>query len=252
MMRSSELAPLDLLWLRSVLHDLDVPLRLLAAISDALNSETTEAEHRATMLTQLPGAIHRMTTRIHNLADVVRDPATLDRPEAYLVYDLAQLAQRSLPYLQHVARLRAAAGDAVQVEVLALDRVPVRMQPVVFERIIENLVVNSAETEARNILIVVSCVDDGASVVVLDDGPGFHPLLLAGPQPGTSLKACGRGIGLAGVAVNVVQFGGTLELGNLEDGTGARVQICFPLAVLGELERDEQELRQMFVQRVLG
>lgn len=246
--------PLDLdpLWLRSVLHDLNVPLNLLAAIKDALLNESTLPERRAAMLTRLPGAIHVLTTRIHTLADVVRDPTALGVLEDEPVRDLARLLRRMLPNLQEIAHIRVEvqrrAGGVPQVEALAFGRVPVRLHPIVFDRVIENLVVNSAEVGATKILIVVSCVEDRASVVVLDDGPGFPAVLLDGPREGLSLKACGRGIGLAGVAVNVEQSGGTLELGNLEDGTGARVRICWPLASLDELDRCDAEERAWLVQ----
>ncbi|HEY0733613.1 MAG TPA: hypothetical protein VGD69_01800 [Herpetosiphonaceae bacterium] len=42
------------------------------------------------------------------------------------------------------------------VEVLALESAPVRLPPCLFDRVLENLVVNSAEAGAKNILIVVS------------------------------------------------------------------------------------------------
>jgi signal transduction histidine kinase len=242
---------LDPLWLRSVLHDLNVPLNLLAAIKDALIDEATPPERRAAVLTRLPGAIHVLTTRIHTLSDVVRDPQALSVLEDEPVRDLARLIRRMLPDLQEIARIRAAVQRVrvvPQVEVLALERVPVRVCPIVFDRVIENLVVNSAEAGASKILIVVSCVDDRASVVVLDDGPGFPDVVLEGPREGLSLKECGRGIGLAGVAVNVEQSGGTLELGNLEDGTGARVRSCWPLSLLDELEWCEAEERAWLVQ----
>lgn len=241
---------LDSLWLQAVLHDLNTPLNLLAAIRDALVDDATAAERRAAMLKRLPGVVHLLTTRIHTLADVVRDPESLALPADYPVFDLSSLVQKALPYLQEVARDRALVGRSPvvpQVEALAVERVPVRMRPSLFERIIENLVVNSAEAKATSILILVSTVDAYANVVVMDDGPGFHPIILEGPKLGRSLKECGRGIGLAGVAANVAQSGGTLDLANDLDGTGARVRVLLPLASLDELERSEAEERAMLV-----
>jgi signal transduction histidine kinase len=241
---------LDLLWLRAVLHDLGAPLQLLETIGKAVIDETTDAERRAAMLKRLPGVIHRITTRIHTLSDVIRDPAASLLPADYPVYNLSRSVQKELSYLQEIARLRALAGRrpiVPRVEALASERVPVRMCPSVFERIIENLVVNSAEAQAASILILVSAADEEANIVVLDDGPGFHPIILEGPKPGQSLKESGRGIGLAGVTVNVARWGGTLELSNLEDGQGARVCVCFPLASLDELEHCEAEEHAMLV-----
>jgi signal transduction histidine kinase len=240
----------DLLWLQAVLHDLNSPLNLLAAIRDALLDDTTPAERRAVMLMRFPGVVHRITTRIHTLSDVVSDPGAQGSLEDCPVYDLARSVQRFLPDLQELARIRAVVGrwqHVPQVEALMLERAPVRMRPSVFERIIENLVVNSAEAQARSILIVVSCEDGHAQVIVLDDGPGFHPVILEGPKLGRTLKESGHGIGLAGVAANVAQAGGTLDLGNLEDGQGARVRMRFPLASLDELERNEVEEREVLL-----
>jgi signal transduction histidine kinase len=243
---------LDPLWLRSVLHDLNAPLNLLTAIKDALINESTPPERRAAMLTRLPGAIHVLSTRIHTLSDVVRDPQALSVLEEEPVRDLGRLVQKMLPDLQEIARIRTEAyrrARAIpQVEALAFGRVPVRVCPIIFDRVIENLVVNSAEAGANKILVVVSCVDDRASIVVLDDGPGFPDVVLEGPREGLSLKECGRGIGLAGVAVNIEQSGGTLELGNLEDRADARVRICWPLSSLDELDRCEAEERALLVQ----
>ncbi len=44
-------------------------------------------------------------------------------------------------------------------------------------------------------------------------------------------------VGLAGVAANVAQSGGTLDLANVQDGTGARMHILLPLASLLEVLR---------------
>lgn len=246
---------LDPLWLRAVLHDLGAPLQLLSAIGEALTDDGTEAERRAAMLARLPGTIHRVSTRIYTLYDLVRDPQAQGPPEDFPVVDLARLAQSALPYLQAVARMRVQSrcwSHLPEVKVLVIDPAPVRLRPGIVDRIIENLVVNSAEAKAQKILIVVSRIEEQASLVVLDDGPGFHPVILEGPQAGQSLKEAGRGIGLAGVAVNVAQSGGTLELANLDDGSGARVQVRFPLASVEELERNDQELRELFARLVPG
>ncbi|HEY0733612.1 MAG TPA: hypothetical protein VGD69_01795 [Herpetosiphonaceae bacterium] len=87
---------------------------------------------------------------------------------------------------------------------------------------------------------------------MLDDGMGFHPVILDDPKEGLSLKEAGRGIGLAGMAVNVAQCGGTLDLANLDDGGGARVHLRFPLASIEELARNDHERREVFARLMPG
>lgn len=54
------------------------------------------------------------------------------------------------------------------------------------------------------------------------------------------------------VAISVAQLGGTLELANLDDSSGGRVQVRFPLVSVEELERHDQALRELFARLMLS
>jgi C4-dicarboxylate-specific signal transduction histidine kinase len=73
----------------------------------------------------------------------------------------------------------------------------------------------------------VTCEPGFVHVRVLDDGPGFAPILGGAPVPLLTTKAGGSGIGLYTIAGIAGASGGSLQLGNRPEG-GAVVTLRLP------------------------
>jgi nitrogen fixation/metabolism regulation signal transduction histidine kinase len=113
---------------------------------------------------------------------------------------------------------------------IVADRVRIR-------QILNNLVTNSFEAlegrEGGGIEIETRIAEDGgksvASILVTDNGPGFHRDLLGTVfDPYVTSKPKGTGLGLAIVKKIVEEHGGRIEADNRRTG-GARVRILLPL-----------------------
>ena len=99
---------------------------------------------------------------------------------------------------------------------------------------------NAAEAGARLVVLSTRLVDEVLRIDVRDDGPGFHPDVLARMgQPYTSTKPRpGAGLGLF-LLVNVIRsLGGTVEAGNPPAG-GGEVRLRLPLASLAPNEETD-------------
>jgi signal transduction histidine kinase len=102
------------------------------------------------------------------------------------------------------------------------------------EQILDNLLANAIEAlpEGGRVTVGVSATEDGARLVVADDGPGMSPEKLARAFSRFSTASSkGSGLGLAIVRRLVTSDGGTARLGETPGG-GLTVTLEFPAASL--------------------
>ena len=105
--------------------------------------------------------------------------------------------------------------------------------PDVLKQVILNLVLNAKEVMGRSgpVEIVVSDVEDGVTVEVLDRGPGIPEDALArvfDPFFTTKDSVHGVGLGLYTAEGLVRTHGGAIKASNRSDGPGARFLLELP------------------------
>ena len=184
--------------MQAVSHDIRTPLAAILGLAITLENKADEMS---------PEDVRDLSSRI------VQNSRRLDRIVTDLL-DLDRLQRKGL-----MARLRpvdlgalvrqlVTRTEAVTERRLQLDTGPVHVQadPTMIERIVENLLANAVKHtpgDAR-IWIRVERTDEGALIVVEDDGPGIGPEdrdrifdpFVQGPSP----RPGGAGVGLALVA----------------------------------------------------
>ncbi len=211
--------------LAAIGHDLRTPLSALQAAIEALQDGLAPDPERY---------LRSMSHDVDHLRGLVDDLFLLARIEAgdltleHEEVDLAELADETIEAMEPVARRR----DIT----LCLDSpggVLVQGGPAALGRVMRNLLDNAIRHAPATSSVVV-CVHngDGATVQVLDDGPGFDQPLLAvafdtftRADPSRNRRTGGAGLGLA-IAKGVVEaHGGRIWA---EPGPGGRVTFNLP------------------------
>jgi signal transduction histidine kinase len=208
--------------------------------SSALSTAALDAEHLADLIRR-DGAGDRK--QVHAAARALRD--ALRR----MAYDPADHARShddpSLGGAMVVPAIRGAFADAARrapavafemrlvSEAAELAETTVRGGAAELERAMAELAKNGCEGNGqRGATRVVAEVDVGCEpgfvhIRVLDDGPGFDPVIGSVPIPLLTTKAGGSGIGLYTIAGIAGASGGSLVLGNRPEG-GAVVTLRLP------------------------
>ncbi len=206
-------------------HDLRTPLAALRAAVEALQDGVAPDPDR--YLASMHHDLDALGALVGDLFLLARLEAGSFEYEATEV-DLAELADDALEALAPVARrsdvnLRLVTGGAV----------PVVGGPEALGRVIRNLVDNALRhAPPRSDVVVQVGNGDGASLAVLDEGPGFPPELVDAAfgtfvraDPARARATGGAGLGLA-IARGVVEaHGGEIWA---EPGPGGKVKLRLP------------------------
>jgi signal transduction histidine kinase len=211
--------------LAAIGHDLRTPLSALQAAVEALQDGVAS---------DAPRYLRSMSHDIAHLRALVDDLFLLARIEAgeltvdHQPVDLAELADESLEAMAPVAT-----GRNVALRLETTGRVPVCGGPEALGRVIRNLVDNAIRhAPAHSDVVVRLSNGDGATVEVIDRGPGFDAALLATAfdrftraEPSRSRDTGGAGLGLA-IAKGVIEaHGGEIWA---QAGPGGRVAFRLP------------------------
>lgn len=227
---ASELRALDEMkntFLQAVSHDLRTPLAAILGLAVTLEREDVELSPEDAR--DLAG---RIAANARKLDRMVGDLLDLDRlSRGFLEPDLVATDLGDL-----VARL-VAGSDLLADRPVSVDAVPViaEVDPAKIERILENLLSNSVRHTPSGTPIWVSVreQDDGALLVVEDEGPGvpaehrdsiFKPFQQG---PGAPTHSPGVGIGLSLVARFAELHGGRAWVETREGG-GASFRVWLP------------------------
>ncbi|HXG27069.1 MAG TPA: DUF4118 domain-containing protein [Candidatus Binatia bacterium] len=218
--------------LQSVSHDLRTPLATIRAAAGTLHPRSgLDEASRAASSDAIEREVARLDRLVANLLDLGRIEAGALRPEPD-VFELDDLAGRTVDRM--AARL---AGHNLQ---LALEPLPVLVDPVFLDEALTNLLDNAAKfaPAASTIRVAGSRSADVVRLVVEDAGPGvpdgfleriFEPFQ-RGPSTGRAGRP-GTGIGLAVVRGLVEAMGGTARARRSDLG-GLAVEIEVPHASL--------------------
>lgn len=229
--------------LTAISHDLRTPLAALVGLADALQlAPPALSAPQAEVADAIRRSALRMSAQVTNLLDMAR-----------LQAGAVQLNRQWLPLQEVVGSALSAldeplAGRAVQVD-LAADLPLLRLDAVLFERVLVNLLENALKytPPGTPLRIAARTVHHGADaqvqIDVIDHGPGFPPGREAqlfdkferGDREGSTP---GVGLGLAICKAIVEAHDGHISAHNIPAG-GACVRIALPM---GSPPRDEQGL----------
>ncbi len=208
-------------FLSGISHELRTPLTAIHGFTETLqqHQRELEPEHRDRLLARIDANVHRLDELIDDLLDLDRfhrGTATLTRrPERLL--RLVHAVLERLPVPGHTLHVQ---GTEVELPVDAAR----------IERIVDALVANAVHhtPAGTTIWVDVHPTEEGAMLVVEDDGPGVPVQLReAVVRPfarGEDPVARGVGIGLSLAAQSAALHGGQMRLTE-RPGGGARVEV---------------------------
>ncbi len=227
--------------LTSISHDLRTPL------ASVLGSATSLKNYRATLSEtaqdELIGTIQEEAERLNrfiaNLLDMTRLEAGAVEPKSDMV-DIADIVGSAL------GRARNVLGQHRAVVELSRDLPMLKLDPVLFEQVLFNLLDNAAKYTPPGTEIRLSARRDGHALLlqVIDEGPGIPAADLERifdkfyRAQAADNRRVGTGLGLAICRGFVEAMGGTIVAGNREDRRGAVFTIRFPAPVDGETKRE--------------
>jgi two-component system sensor histidine kinase KdpD len=217
---------LDLDLLSAVSHEMRAPLSTLLGIALTLERAGGRLSRveTADLVSRLVGSARKLEGILNDLLDLDRLRQGAFVPERAPT-DLAELVGRM------IADTGIAAGRPVEVDA---ERLSVEVDPVQFERIVENLLSNAARhtPPGTPVWVGVHRDGDGVRLTVADAGPGvphelaediFEPF----QQADTSGSGQGIGVGLALVARFAAIHGGRAWVEDRQGG-GAAFNVWVP------------------------
>ncbi len=223
--RTAEEAERRLL-IASVGHDLRTPLAAIRAAVEAIEDgvATDQARYLRAVRTEVDH-LTRLVDDLFLLAQI--DAGRFEAGRDHV--DLAELVDEAAEAL-----LPTAASAAVGLEVTASGRAVVRGTAHDLGRVVRNLIDNAIRhaPAGGSVELIVESGDDGVTITVIDDGPGFEPGFVeralepfSRADDSRNRSLGGAGLGLA-IARGVVEAHGGMVA--IADGPGGRVSIRIP------------------------
>lgn len=221
----SEFEEMKSAFLSAVSHELRTPLTVVmgAAATLRVRAPQLTAEQQTDLLVRLDQQARKLDRLLSDLLDLDRLARGLVAPRRRTV-DLLTLVKRVVETLDHEDHAVRILGQSL----------PADVDPVLIERVVENLVRNAVKYSpvGTRITIEVAALDDAVAIAVEDQGAGiptharaqvldpFVRLDHHHPQPGT-------GVGLALVQRFAQLHDGDVSIEEGSDG-GARIVVRLP------------------------
>jgi two-component system sensor histidine kinase KdpD len=217
--------------LTSISHDLKTPLAAILGASGTLRDyfDSMSADDRTDLLSTVVDESERLNRFIANLLDMTKIESGAMEPNYALHYagDIAGTAlRRAAKILDHHRTEMTIPADLPMV----------RVDPVLFEQVLFNLLDNAAKYAPEGSVIRIEGWADADNVVVQvsDEGPGIPPADLTRVfdtfyrvRKGDQVRA-GTGLGLSICRGFIEAMGGTITAGNRTDRSGAVFTIRLP------------------------
>ncbi|CAO4152984.1 ATP-binding protein [Methylorubrum extorquens] len=218
--------------LTSISHDLRTPLASVLGAASTLRDldGALPLEAKAELLTTIIEESERLNRFIVNLLDMTRLEAGAVAPNLAL-QDVAETIDTALRRTQKIL-----AGHRVAVEI-APDLPALRLDPVLFEQVLVNLLDNAAKYAPEDSAVTLRARQDSRTVriEVLDEGFGLPEADVERVfdkfyrvRKSDRVRA-GTGLGLAISRGFVEAMGGTVTAGNRRDRLGAVFTVTLPL-----------------------
>jgi two-component system sensor histidine kinase KdpD len=229
--RAAERDRLQAALLTSISHDLRTPLASILGAADGLAAlPELSADDRRALLTTIQEEAERLNRFIANLLDMTKLESGAVAPNMALV-DIGDVVGSTLRRAERIL------ADHRIETALAPDLPMVRLDPVLFEQVLFNLLDNAAKYAPAGTAIRLEAGHDGAMVrlQVQDEGPGVPQAELERVfdkfyrvRKSDSQRA-GTGLGLAICRGFVEAMGGKIAAGNRSGGHGAVFTITLPV-----------------------
>ncbi|PZM11526.1 sensor histidine kinase [Rhizobium tubonense] len=217
--------------LTSISHDLKTPLAAILGAAGTLRDylDSMPAEDRADLLSTVIDESERLNRFIANLLDMTKIESGAMEPNKALHYAgdiVGSTLRRSAKIL---------ARHRVEVD-LPVDLPVIRVDPVLFEQLLFNLLDNAAKYAPEGSAIRIEAWADTYSVVfqIMDEGPGIPPADLERVfdtfyrvRKGDQVRA-GTGLGLSICRGFIEAMAGTITASNRTGGSGAVFTIRLP------------------------
>jgi two-component system sensor histidine kinase KdpD len=218
--------------LTSISHDLRTPLASILGTVSSLRSyiDKYDAIERDELLATLESEAERLNRFVGNLLDMTR----LESGAIELKLDLVDIAEIVGAALERAGSVLA--RHRVEVEI-APDLPMVRLDAILFEQILFNLLDNAAKYAPPGSRIDLHARRDGDLVVmeVIDEGPGIPPADLERifdkfyRVQAQDRRRAGTGLGLAICRGFIEAQGGRIEARNRRDRSGAVLTVRIPV-----------------------
>jgi two-component system sensor histidine kinase KdpD len=218
--------------LTSISHDLRTPLASILGTVSSLRSyiDKYDAIERDELLATLESEAERLNRFVGNLLDMTR----LESGAIELKLDLVDIAEIVGAALERAGSVLA--RHRVEVEI-APDLPMVRLDAILFEQILFNLLDNAAKYAPPGSRIDLQARRDGDLVVmeVIDEGPGIPPADLERifdkfyRVQAQDRRRAGTGLGLAICRGFIEAQGGRIEARNRRDRSGAVLTVRIPV-----------------------
>ncbi|WP_245986373.1 sensor histidine kinase [Azospirillum thermophilum] len=219
--------------LTSISHDLRTPLASILGSATSLNSygPMLDDEQRRELTTTIQEEAERLNRFIANLLDMTRLEAGAIRPDSGPV-DLGEIVGSAL---ERTSRILA--GHRVEVD-LARDLPMLKVDSVLFEQVLFNLLDNAAKYAPPGSLVELRAwrEGEGVRIEIRDEGDGIPPADVDRifdkfyRVNARDRQRAGTGLGLAICRGFVEAMGGTITAGNRGDRSGAVFTVILPAA----------------------
>ncbi len=232
---SAETERLRAALLTSISHDLRTPLSAILGSATSLKSQALDPEAKEELVVTIQQEAERLNRFIANLLDMTRLESGAIEPKLELV-DLVDVVGSALRRVGGVLALHDIEID------LPTDLPPLRLDPVLFEQVLFNLLDNTAKYAPAGTKVRVRARVDGNRIHldVRDEGDGIPPADLERifdkfyrAQAGDRKRA-GTGLGLPICRGFIEAMGGTIVAGNRDDRRGAVFTITLPVPLQQE------------------
>jgi two-component system sensor histidine kinase KdpD len=218
--------------LTSISHDLRTPLASILGTVSSLRSfpEKYSATEREELLATLQGEAERLNRFVSNLLDMTR----LESGAIELKLELIDVAEIVGSALQRAGNVLA--GHRVEVDI-ASDLPMLRLDAVLFEQVLFNLLDNAAKYSPAGSRIDIRATRDGEliEIEVVDEGTGIPPSDFERifdkfyRVQAQDRRRAGTGLGLAICRGFVEALGGWIVARNRRDRSGAVLTIRMPV-----------------------
>jgi two-component system sensor histidine kinase KdpD len=224
--------------LTSISHDLRTPLASIIGTVSSLRSyaDKYDATDRDELLATLESEAERLNRFVGNLLDMTR----LESGAIEMKLDLADVAEIVGAALERAGSVIA--GHRIEVAI-APDLPMLRLDPILFEQVLFNLLDNAAKYAPPGSRIDLRARQDGdvVAIEVIDQGPGIPPGDLERVfdkfyrVQAQDRRRAGTGLGLAICRGFIEAQGGRIVAENRRDRSGAVLTIRFPVPEATEI-----------------
>ena len=227
----SQIEQQKLTFLQTVSHELKTPLTAIREGADLMH-ENVVGDLNAEQMEVLE-IINQNTYLLQNQLESLLDfnlALTMDEPYPQVPVNIKQVMEKIIDKLHLILKSRAIS--------IVHDTPPARIigNQAQLETLFENIFTNAIKFSPPDsrIMVRTDVSDDGITVVIEDDGPGFNekevdqvfkPFFQGEKSPNTHIKGTGLGLSIAKRYVDL--HGGEIEVTNT--GSGAAVKVVLPL-----------------------